>query len=108
MRRLLFTLLLATLVSCGTPEVPEVEALEVVPQWSAGGAGDITGSGSDYPDRLVVKVTLENPCFRAACSCIVCVVRCMLSRKGNSTTLSARAGIFTFCSSVSIATLRPP
>lgn len=61
MRRLLFTLLLATLVGCGTPEVPQVVALEVVPQWSAGGAGDITGSGGDYPDRLVVKVTLENP-----------------------------------------------
>ena len=67
MRRLLFTLLLATLVGCGTPEVPQVEALEVVPQWSAGGtgdaggAGDITGSGGDYPDRIVVKVTLENP-----------------------------------------------
>ena len=55
MRRLLFTLLLATLVGCGTPEVPEVEALEVVPQWSASGAG------ADYPDHLVVKVTLKNP-----------------------------------------------
>ena len=61
MRRLLFTLLLATLVGCGTPEVPQVEALEIVPQWSAGGAGDITGSRGDYPDRIVVKVTLENP-----------------------------------------------
>ena len=54
MRRLLFTLLLATLVGCGTPEVPEVEALEVVPQWSEAKA-------DDYPDHLVVKVTLENP-----------------------------------------------
>lgn len=58
MRRLLFTLLLATLVGCGTPEVPQVVALDVVPQWSASGAGD---AGGDYPDRIVVKVTLENP-----------------------------------------------
>ena len=58
MRRLLFTLLLATLVGCGTPEVPEVEALEVVPQWSTSGAGS---AGADYPDHLVVKVTLKNP-----------------------------------------------
>ena len=67
MRRLLFTLLLATLVGCGTPEVPEVEALEVVPQWSTGGTGGASGTGgagsavADYPDHLVVKVTLENP-----------------------------------------------
>lgn len=58
MRRLLFTLLLATLVGCGTANPPRIEAVEVVPQWSAGGAG---GTRGDYPDRLVVKVTLENP-----------------------------------------------
>ena len=61
MRRLLFTLLLATLVGCGTPEVPEVEALEVVPQWSTGGTGGAGSAVADYPDHLVVKVTLENP-----------------------------------------------
>ena len=61
MRRLLFTLLLATLVGCGTPEVPEVEALEVVPQWSTGGTGGAGSAVVDYPDHLVVKVTLENP-----------------------------------------------
>ena len=61
MRRLLFTLLLVTLVGCGTPEVPEVEALEVVPQWSTGGTGGAGSAVVDYPDHLVVKVTLENP-----------------------------------------------
>ncbi len=53
MRRLLFALLLLALTGCGTPEVPQVVALEVEPAKME--------AGDDYPSSVVVKVTLENP-----------------------------------------------
>ena len=55
MRRLLLLLLLTALVGCGTAEPPRVEAVEVEPVWS-----DVA-TREEYPDRIVVRVTLENP-----------------------------------------------
>ena len=54
MRRLLLLLLLITLVGCGTVTPPRIDSVEVEPQWSEAKA-------EDYPDRIVVKVAVENP-----------------------------------------------
>ena len=47
-------ILLVALTSCSTAEPPRVEGIEVQPVWSEGAAAD------DYPEALVLKVTLEN------------------------------------------------
>ncbi len=54
MRHWLLLILLVALTSCSTAEPPRVEGIEVQPVWSEGAAED------DYPEALVLKVTLEN------------------------------------------------
>lgn len=54
MRRLLLLLLLTALVGCGKMTPPRISSVEVEPQWER-------VATADYPDRVVVKVTLENP-----------------------------------------------
>ena len=54
MRRLLLLLLLTALVGCGKMTPPHILNVEVEPQWER-------VATADYPDRVVVKVTLENP-----------------------------------------------
>lgn len=54
MRRLLLLLLLTALVGCGKMTPPHILSVEVEPQWER-------VTTADYPDRVVVKVTLENP-----------------------------------------------
>ena len=47
-------LLLTALVGCGKMTPPRILNVEVEPQWER-------VATADYPDRVVVKVTLENP-----------------------------------------------
>ncbi|MBQ5395802.1 MAG: hypothetical protein IIU59_02855 [Alistipes sp.] len=54
MRHWLLLILLVALTSCSTAEPPRVEGIEVQPVWNQGAAVD------DYPEALVLKVTLEN------------------------------------------------
>ena len=54
MRRLLLLLLLTALVGCGKMTPPRISNVEVEPQWER-------VATADYPDRVVVKVALENP-----------------------------------------------
>ncbi|MBQ7963976.1 MAG: LEA type 2 family protein, partial [Alistipes sp.] len=55
MRRLLLLLLLTTLVGCGAAEPPRIQGVEVEPVWKG------VATVEEYPERVVVKVTVENP-----------------------------------------------
>ena len=67
MRHWLLLILLVALTACSTAEPPRVETVEVESVWSKG-ATDGTTEGTtkksakadDYPEALVLKVTLEN------------------------------------------------
>lgn len=67
MRHWLLLILLVALTSCSTAEPPRVETVEVESVWSKGatdGATEGTTASSakadDYPEALVLKVTLDN------------------------------------------------
>ena len=63
MRHWLLLILLVALTSCSTAEPPRVETVEVESVWSKGATEGTTASSAkadDYPEALVLKVTLEN------------------------------------------------
>ena len=63
MRHWLILILLVALTACSTTEPPRVETVEVESVWSKGATEGTTESrakADDYPEALVLKVTLEN------------------------------------------------
>ena len=71
MRHWLLLILLVALTSCSTAEPPRVKAVEVESVWSEGAtkgaterttesATEKSAKADDYPEALVLKVTLEN------------------------------------------------
>ena len=67
MRHWLLLILLVALTACSTTEPPRVETVEVESVWSKGategateGTTESRAKADDYPEALVLKVTLDN------------------------------------------------